>query len=141
MKASDLVNRALFGLAIALAAAISGCAGDPAEQDLCTQFDELVVAVDDLRGLRPESASTDDLRSSAANAQAHLDQLQHVSEGRHDSAISRLRAAVTAFREAALDAGSEAAAISAPQLEAALEDVREAYGALAQSLEVQCADQ
>ena len=54
-----------FGLAVAATALLSGCAGDPADQDLCAQFDDLVAAVDEVRALDPESARTADLRDAA----------------------------------------------------------------------------
>ena len=128
-----------FGLAVAAMALLSGCAGDPADQDLCAQFDDLVAAVDEVRALDPESARTADLRDAAETLQGRLDQLQYVSEGRLDTAISNLRAAITGFKQTAVDAGDEAFAIAAPLLEESLDDVREAYGALEQSLDAQCA--
>jgi hypothetical protein len=129
----------LFGLAIAVAPLLSGCAGDPADQDLCAQFDDLVTAVDDLRAVQPESVRIAELRTAADDLQTRLDQLDFVSEGRIDTAISNLRAAVAGFKESVMDAGTDAFEIAAPLLAESLADVNEAYGALQQSLDAQCA--
>ena len=44
------------------------------------------------------NARVDELRAAAEELQAELDQLQAVSEGRLDTAISTLRASIDAFR-------------------------------------------
>ena len=136
MKRPTLLS---FALAVVATVLVSGCAGDPADQDLCAQFDDLVAAVDDVHALEPESAKIADLRAAAESLQTQLDQLQYVSEGRLDTAIANLRSAVTGFKEAVLDAGEETFETVAPLLAQSLDDVNEAYAVLKQSVDAQCA--
>jgi len=126
-----------LGLAVAAILLPAGCA-NPADQDLCGHYAALTAAVDNVRAVQPQSASIDDLRAKAETVQAQLNQLQAVSEGRFDTAISNLRAAVDGFRQAAVDAGDKARATAGPLLAESLGDVTEAYAALKKSLDTQC---
>ncbi|HEX6249378.1 MAG TPA: hypothetical protein VFZ64_16030 [Nocardioidaceae bacterium] len=117
-----------------------GC-GETGAQDLCTQYEELVVAADELRAKDPASTEVEELRAAADDVRAELDQFQAVSEGRLDDAISRLRANVDAARQAAVDAGDEARETVQPLIQDALERVEESWLILQGIAETQCPDE
>ena len=99
--------RRVLATLIVLAAVqpVAACAGDAADRDLCTQYAELVTAVEEIQQQAPLTAKAEDQRQASEEVQAELDQLQAVSEGRLDNAISTLRANVDAVRQAAIAAG------------------------------------
>lgn len=125
------------GLALAYLPLFAAC-GDTSGQDLCTQYDELVTAADELRAQDPLTAKADELRAEVEDFQAQLDQFQAVSEGRLDSAISTLRAEVDALRQAAADADTESLDVARPLLEDTRDKVDEAWAVVQDIAETQC---
>lgn len=111
---------------------------DARTNDLCTQYDELVASVDELRASDPLSARAAELRKTSEEVRTQLDEFQAVSEGRFDSALSTLRAEVTAVTEAAVDAGEEALDTARPVVEEALTDLAEAWARVQDLADVQC---
>lgn len=128
---------ASFGSVLLGAQLLSGCA-DTTAQDLCSQYDDLVVAAQKLRDEDPAKAKVEDLRAAADEVQAELDQVQAVAEGRLDDAISRLRADVDAVRQAAVDAGTEALETARPMIQDALDRVEQAWSIVQDLAEKQC---
>ena len=78
------------------------------------------------------------MRAASDELQGKLDQFQAVAEGRLDTAISTLREAIDAFRQAAIDQDSEALAAARPLLEEAKEDVDEAWAVVEAVADLQC---
>ena len=126
-----------LGAAVLCLPLLAACA-DTAEQDLCTQYDELVTAAQQLREQEPVTGTVEELRAASAKLRAELDQFQAVSEGRLDEAISRLRANVDAVRQAAVDAGTEARETARPLLEDAMKNVDQAWAVVQDLAEKQC---
>ena len=67
-----------------------------------------------------------------------LDQLQQVSEGRLDTAISLARQRVAEIRQSLTVATDEAAETLGPQITAAQEELDAAFAQLDQRLQTQC---
>ena len=125
------------GVVIVAIQGLAAC-GDTAEQDLCAQYADLVSAADELRQLDPLTAKVEELRAASEEFQAELDQLQAVSEGRFDTAISTLRAEIDAVRQAAVDAGTDALETARPLLEESMADVDQAWATLQDLVDTQC---
>ena len=99
MKLRSLITA---GVVIASIQVVAAC-GDTADQDFCTQFADLVTAAEQMQQQDPLTAKAEDLRAASEEFEAELDQLQAVSEGRLDTAISTLRASIDAVRQAAIE--------------------------------------
>jgi len=125
------------GSLIAALPLLSAC-GDTADQDLCTQYAGLLSAADEWQQQDPVTAKADDLRAASEEFQAQLDQVQAVAEGRLDTAISRLRADIDAFRQAANDEDDEALDTARPLLEDTKDDVDEAWAVVERLADLQC---
>ena len=134
MRLRSLVT---VGIVIAAAQVLTAC-GDTADQDLCTQYADLVAAADEWQQQDPLTAKADELRTASEEFQAELDQFQAVAEGRLDTAISTLRANIDAFRQAAIEDDSEALEAARPLLEDAKEDVDEAWAVVEALADMQC---
>ena len=134
MKLRSLVT---VGVVIAAGQVLTGC-GDTADQDLCTQYANLLSAADEWQQQDPLTAKADELRTASEKFQAELDQFQAVAEGRLDTAISTLHANIDAFRQAAIEDDSEALEAARPLLEDAKEDVDEAWAVVEALADVQC---
>ena len=106
--------------------------------DLCTQYEQLVTSIDDLRDLNPSSARAAELRERSDRARAQLDEFQAVSEGDFDTALSTLRAEVTAITQAAVEAGTEALDTARPLVEEALTNLAEAWAYVQDLADTQC---
>ena len=130
-------HAAWLGVVVVAASALAGCADqtDPAGQDPCVSYAALTDTVDELRELAQTDGGAARVAAKALAAKAQLNQLEALSEDRLDAAASRLR---TAVDEVQLAAGSDAQDSAAPLLSAALDDVREAFAVLAESLDAQC---
>lgn len=126
-----VVAGALLGVTL-----LGGCA-DTTAQDLCTQYDDLVAAADELIAvdLTQERAA---VRQAADELRAEIDQFQAVSEGRFDEALSRLRSSLDAARQAAADRGEEARETLQPLLQDALVTVAEAWAVVESAAAAQC---
>ena len=127
---------ALGAVALSTAILMAGCANLEV-QDFCTQYADLVVAVDELRD-QPLRGRADDIRAAAKDVGDELDQFQAVAEGRLDDALTRMRDNVDALRQAAVDAGEDARQTAAPLLEEAVQNVRDAWVAVQSIAETQC---
>ena len=125
------------GVAIVATQLMAGC-GDPADQDLCAQYADLVQAADDWQQQDPLTAEAGDLRAASEEFKTELDQFQAVAEGRLDTAISTLRAAIDGVRQAAIEADSEALEVARPLLEDLAEDIAEAWAVLDALADTQC---
>ncbi len=134
MRCRPLLTAAVAVTAIQVLAAC----GETSERDFCGQYADLVAAADELQQQDPLTATAEELRAASEEIQAELDQFQAVSEGRLDTAISKLRANIDAVRQAAVDAGTEALETARPQLEESMEDVVEAWAVVQDLVEVQC---
>ena len=90
---------------------LSGCSGmaeNARSNDFCTQFDQLVEAVDEFKTIDPAQASGDDLREQADHLRDSINQVQAVAEGRLDDVLSALEARLDDLREELIAAGDEA---------------------------------
>lgn len=127
-------------LVIASTLVVAGC-GDVADRDFCSSYDDVVAAAEDVRDLDVEQASAEELRDQVETFQSELDQLQAVSEGRLDTAISTLRTAVNDFVNSAVDAGEEALETARPMLEETKTDIQEAWSVVELMAANECAEQ
>jgi hypothetical protein len=128
---------AAYGAALAAVLVLSGC-GTSADRDFCNQFADLVTAADEIQAQDPLVGTAEELRTSAEDFEAQLDQFQAVTEGRFDTVISVLRASVDGIRQAAVEASEGGLTSARPLLEDTLEDVDEAWANLQELAAVQC---
>jgi hypothetical protein len=126
-----------LGLGLLSTLLLSGCA-NLGTQDLCSQYDDLVAAVEELEAMDPATAKVDDLRAAADDVSKELDQFQAVAEGRLDDALTRLRENVDAVRQAAVDAGADARDTAAPLIDDAKQSVQDAWSIVEGLAETQC---
>ena len=136
---------ARIAAALAAAALLGACGAEPADQDLCAQYADLKAAVEELRTTPFEPADVDEfrtqvdaLRQRADAVRDELDQVQRVSEGRLDTAISMLRQQADDLREDLTAARFEAAENLGPQLTEARQRVSTAYATITRALDTQC---
>ena len=131
-------RRRLLGAALMVAAlpGIASCGQQEqrSAQNLCARYQELVAQADAVRALPPRTTTSDTIRARADAALVKLDQLQAVSEGRYDTLISTLRAAINDVKQSAANAGATAAQARAETLQ----QVAESVAPLKQRLDVQC---
>jgi len=137
MSRPTVLRRAAPAL-VAMAFLLAGCGSNLAAQDLCANAKAFSTAVTDLQSLKPDGAKLDELNGKVDAALAKLDKFQAVTEGRFDSAVSTLRANLSAFKQTLTAAGNDAFDAAAPQLTASLDELRASYATLTQSLAVQC---
>jgi len=123
--------------AVLLLAPLLGACGEPSSRDLCTQYQGLVTAAEELRAADPATADVEELRSAAEDVSVALDQFQAVSEGRFDDAIDRMRERVNDVRQTAV-AGAEAVEAARPLIEEDLAEVRSAWSVIQDRIETQC---
>ena len=129
-----------FAAAAAVAATLlsAGCGTDLTAQNLCARARSFATAVEDVKAQKPDGSRVAELTSKVDAALARLDQLQAVTEGRYDSAISTLRANLQGFRQTLAAAGQGGFQTVAPELTASLKDISSAYAALSESISAQC---
>ncbi len=132
------VRRLAAATAVAATLLLSGCGFDLTAQGLCANAKSFATAVEDLKALKPDPSQVSALAARVDAALARLDQLQAVTEGRYDSAISTLRANLESFKQTLAAASKGAFQAAAPELTQSLKDVSSAYAALSQSLATQC---
>ena len=135
MKSWRLLSAGVVLLAIQPLAA---CA-DTAEQDQCSQYDDLVGSVEELQALDLMTVKADQMRAQTDAVEAELDELEAVSEGRVDTAISTLRATVDAILQVVLeDVGSGALEAARSQREELKEDLAEDWSVLQERMDPVC---
>jgi DNA repair exonuclease SbcCD ATPase subunit len=126
------------GVALLTIPLLASCA-DLSELDLCGQFADLDASVQELQSMDLMTATAEEIRGQVEQLRRELDQLQAVSEGRLDTAISRLRAEVDAIRQAALDSAGAAALENArAQLTEVQANLANAWALLEDRVTVQC---
>lgn len=126
------------GVALLTIPLLASCA-DLAELDLCAQFEDLDASVQELQSMDLMTATAEEMRGQVEQLRRELDQLQAVSEGRLDTAISRLRTEVDAIRQAALDSAGAAALENArTQLTEVQANLANAWALLEERVTVQC---
>jgi len=103
-------------------------------QNLCGRYQKLVASVDEFKAASTGTPTADAIRRRAEVALARLDELQAVSEGRFDTLISTLRAAIYDVKQSAANAGAAAAQARSQTLQ----QVAESVAPLKQRLDVQC---
>jgi hypothetical protein len=116
---------------------VAGCS-DPQAADLCTRYEQVTTRADEIKNLHPSTESVNDLRRMLTDFKASLYQLQAASDGRLDTAISNLRAAVQDFIQAAVDNGKKALETSQPLLDDSLDEVAKQWGLLQQKADDEC---
>ena len=125
-----------FGAAVLLVPLLAAC-GEPSTRDLCTQYDGLTAAAEELRAVDPATADVEELQAAADDVSVALDQFQAVSEGRFDDVITQMRDRVNDVRQAAV-AGAEAVEAARPLIEEDLAEVRSAWSLIQDRIETQC---
>ena len=81
---------------------------DP-HRNLCARYQKVVAQAWTPSRRFDQHATADAIRARAEVALARLDELQAVSEGRYDTLISTLRAAINDVKQSAVKAGAAAA--------------------------------
>ncbi len=112
--------------------------GDLRDRSLCSQYEDFGAAVAQLQDLDPATASAGDVRTIANEVLAELAQLQSASDDVYVSAISDLRASITAFRQAAGDLPTTDLDVARQLLQDSWDDVIVDYQVLVQRLDVAC---
>ena len=128
----------LASAALAATLLAAGCSTDLGAQNLCARAKSFASAVDDLQAQKPDGSRVAELTTKVDAALARLDQLQAVTEGRYDSAISTLRAHLQGLRQTLAAAGEGGFQTVAPELTATLKHIGSAYAALSASISTQC---
>jgi len=135
---TQCVRRLAAATAVAAVLVVAGCGTDLTAQNLCASAKGFATAIDGLKAQKPDGSRVAELTSKVDAALARLDQLQAVTEGGYDSAISTLRTDLEGLKQTLAAAGKGAFTTVAPELTASLKDVSSAYAALSQSLAAQC---
>lgn len=139
MSPGGLRRGAALLLVVPLLAACSESYSENAdEQDLCDQYDDVVAAVEDIKGLDPSATSADELRAATADVRAELDQLRSVAEGRLDTVIATLRTDLDGIRQAANQASGKSLDAARELLEESFDDLAMDWAALQQAADDQC---
>ena len=134
----SLRRRGGIGLSLVALLSLAACGGYP-ERSLCAQYEDFHAAVAQLQDLDPATATADDVRAIGDDVLAELGQLQSASDDVYVSAISDLRASITAFRQAAVDLPTTDFDVARPLLQDSWDDVIVDYQVLVQRLDVACA--
>lgn len=90
---------------------LGGCGGSDGagSAELCANYDEIVATAEDFSQLDPTETSADELRTTAKDFRAKIDELQEVAEAeRIDTALSNLEASLDSARDALANAGDQA---------------------------------
>jgi len=127
-------------VALVTAASLSACdyTKTAKGQELCSRYDDLASSVQKLQDEHPLKAKSQDLRRAVEDAQARLDQLQAVAEGRLDTVLSNLRADLSSELESAVENGSAALETSRPAIEDAAKNVNDTWARVQTLAAVQC---
>jgi hypothetical protein len=133
----SLRRRGGIGLLLVALLSLAAC-GNFRERSLCSQYEDFGAAVTQLQDLDPATATSDDVRTTADDVLSELAQLQSASDDVYVSAISDLRASITAFRQAAVDLPTTDFDVARPLLQDAWDDVIVDYQVLVQRLDVAC---
>jgi hypothetical protein len=133
----SLHRRGGIGLVLVALLSLAAC-GNVRERSLCSQYEDFGAAVAQLQDLDPATATADDVRAIADDVLAELAQLQSASDDVYVSAISDLRASITAFRQAAVDLPTTDFDVARPLLQDSWDDVIVDYQVLVQRLDVAC---
>jgi len=107
-------------------------------QELCGRYDDLASSVQKLKDEHPAKAKAQDVRRAVEDAQARLDELQAVAEGRLDTVLSNLRADLSSELESAVENGSAALDTSRPAIEDASKNVNDTWARVQALAAVQC---
>lgn len=126
-------------VALAASVVLAGCS-DTQTSDFCTQYDDAVARADDFRSVRPSSQDVDKMRDQAQQLQDELDQLQAVSEGRLDTAISAMRTAVNDFVNTARDRTQDTIDTVRPALQDAKDEIQDAWSVVEQIAVNECGE-
>jgi chromatin segregation and condensation protein Rec8/ScpA/Scc1 (kleisin family) len=140
VRAGSVARRASPALIAALVLGVAACGAQQEQrsaQNLCARYHELVARADAVTALDPRTTKADAIQARADTALVKLDELQAISEGRYDTLISSLRAAVNDVKQSAVTAGESVAAVSQERQDA-LQSLSESLGPLKQRLDVQC---
>ena len=132
------VRRLAAAAGVATTLVVTGCGTQLTVQNLCARAKSFASSVDDLKAQKPDGSRVAELTTKVDAALARLDQLQAVTEGRYDSAISTLRANLQGLRQTLAAAGEGGFQTVAPELTATLKDISAAYAQLSQSIATQC---
>ena len=133
----SLRRRGGIGLLLVALLSLAAC-GNFRERSLCSQYEDFRAAVAQLQDLDPATATADDVRAIGDDVLAELAQLQSASDDVYVSAISDLRASITAFRQAAVDLPTTDFDVARPLLQDSWDDVIVDYQVLVQRLDVAC---
>ncbi len=133
----SLRRRGGIGLMLVALLSFAAC-GDYRERSLCAQYEDFRAAVSQLQDLDPATATADDVRTIANDVVSELGQLQAASDDVYVSAISDLRASITAFRQAAGDLPTTDLDVARQLLQDFWDDVIVDYQVLVQRLDVAC---
>jgi hypothetical protein len=120
-----------------LSSLVTGCS-DVQATDLCTKYKQVSSRAQEIKGLKPSAQSINELRGKLTNFEASLDQLQAVSDGPLDQAITDLRTAVQDFVEAAVANGRKAKETAEPLLVDSRDEVAKQWGLLKQRADAEC---
>jgi len=131
------LRRGGIGFLMVALLSLAAC-GDLRDRSLCSQYEDFGAAVAQLQDLDPATASAGDVRTIANDVLAELAQLQAASDDVYVSAISDLRASITAFRQAAGDLPTTDLDVARQLLQDSWDDVIVDYQVLVQRLDVAC---
>jgi len=126
---------------LASAVLLGGCSAmteNAQSADLCTQFDQLVEAADELKDAEPGQARADELRAQAGRVRDNVDQVQAVADGRLDDALSALEASLADLRSDLVAAGEEARKTTVPLVKEDLQAVRDRWAVVKDRVAAQC---
>jgi hypothetical protein len=136
-----------LALALVATGVLAGCGTAPAPQGLCTRYDELKAAAQQLRETPKPTGGVEELRTAADELGtrvdaflASLDQIQAVSDGRLDQAIGQARQQLDELRVQLATAGSQAAETLSAQLAQTRKDIQTTLAPVKNLLDSQCAN-
>ena len=116
----------------------AGCGNVAASSDLCHEYDDFVVAADQLHARDLVDAPMEEVRQLVRVVEADLDHLRATSEGRHDAVITALQSGLDELSHLVADAGVDVRATVQPLIRTSLEIVRDAVNALTRRLAATC---
>jgi hypothetical protein len=128
------------GLPLTVAAVLLAAAGctNASDTDLCSRVDNVSAKAQALRDSEPAKAKDGEVRAQVAALQAALDQLQAVSDGQLDQAISDVRSAAADAAESAVANGKDAAEATRGALQDALDNLDQKWVELGHLIKNQC---
>ena len=120
---------------------LGGCGvWNPAEQDVCAQYQQFRASADALRQLDPRTATADQVRAAAEKARADLNQVSASADGMLDTSISAVRASLLDLQEAATTASDKGLAAARPMLAESAMNVKQSLAALQSDVQNVCPD-